>query len=371
MLACPRLLVLDEPTNGLDPIGIEELRDLIRAFAAEGITVLVSSHILSEVQQMADRIGIIYRGRLAYEDELREGCDLEALFMDVCRRGAASGRAGGMTGIAAAKRPSRASARQGRGAKFKHAAPMRLAIVLALPMPLLGAWPSASTGEQVFSAWNYWYALFLPVMLALVTACVANVDARLKLRPCSARAFRSPARGGRRRGGALRPRQPRRLRRLLRRLVGALDEPQPSSSSPASSAFSAQGATLAGAATMLACALVNVVTSAWMIPAGLFLASRFGMLAGIFAPLAVQIAGGFAWAIVPLPQLFPPSASMVIPTSFIPVLPSGEPLSPDMALGGALAAGLPLTVAGLAVCAAAFVALAAAGAAWLKGAEER
>ena len=92
LLARPRLLVLDEPTNGLDPIGIEELRDLIRTFAAEGITVLVSSHILSEVQQMADRIGIIYRGRLAYEDELREGCDLEALFMDVCRRGAASGR---------------------------------------------------------------------------------------------------------------------------------------------------------------------------------------------------------------------------------------------------------------------------------------
>ena len=92
LLARPRLLVLDEPTNGLDPIGIEELRDLIRAFAAEGITVLVSSHILSEVQQMADRIGIIYRGRLACEDELREGCDLEALFMDVCRRGAASGR---------------------------------------------------------------------------------------------------------------------------------------------------------------------------------------------------------------------------------------------------------------------------------------
>ena len=92
LLARPRLLVLDEPTNGLDPIGIEELRDLIRAFAAEDITVLVSSHILSEVQQMADRIGIIYRGRLAYEDELREGCDLEALFMDVCRRGASSGR---------------------------------------------------------------------------------------------------------------------------------------------------------------------------------------------------------------------------------------------------------------------------------------
>lgn len=262
-----------------------------------------------------------------------------------------------MTGIAAAKRPSLASALRAEALKFKHAAPVRIAVALALPMPLLGAWPSASTGEQVFSAWNYWYALFLPVMLALVTACVANADARLKLRPLLgqgaplARAWWAKALyclG---------------LSTLANLVVFAVYF--------ASSAFSAQGATLAGAATMLACALVNVVTSAWMIPAGLFLASRFGMLAGIFVPLAVQIAGGFAWAIVPLPQLFPPSASMVIPTSFIPVLPSGEPLSADTALGGALAAGLPLTAAGLAVCAAAFVALAAAGAAWLKGAEER
>ena len=262
-----------------------------------------------------------------------------------------------MTGIAAAKRPSLASALRAEALKFKHAAPMRLAIALALPMPLLGAWPSASTGEQAFSAWNYWYALFLPVMLALVAACVANADARLKLRPLLgqgaplARAWWAKA--------------------LYCLGLSALANLVVFAVYFASSAFSAQGATLAGAATMLACALVNVVTSAWMIPAGLFLASRFGMLAGIFVPLAVQIAGGFAWAIVPLPQLFPPSASMVIPTSFIPVLPSGEPLSADMALGGALAAGLPLTAAGLAVCAAAFVALAAAGAAWLKGAEER
>lgn len=92
LLVCPRLLVLDEPTNGLDPIGIEELRDMIRGFAAQGTTVLVSSHILSEVQLLADRIGIIYRGRLAFEDELRKGQDLEALFMEVCRRGVASER---------------------------------------------------------------------------------------------------------------------------------------------------------------------------------------------------------------------------------------------------------------------------------------
>ena len=85
--ARPRLLVLDEPTNGLDPIGIEELRDQIRGFAAAGTTVIVSSHILSEVQQMADTIGIICGGRLAYEDALRPGQDLEELFMSFCREG--------------------------------------------------------------------------------------------------------------------------------------------------------------------------------------------------------------------------------------------------------------------------------------------
>ncbi|MBM6942604.1 lantibiotic protection ABC transporter ATP-binding protein [Collinsella intestinalis] len=92
LLARPRLLVLDEPTNGLDPLGIEELRAQIRGFAAAGTTVLVSSHILSEVQQMADSIGIIYQGRLAYEDRLRPGEDLEELFMAVCREGRAAQR---------------------------------------------------------------------------------------------------------------------------------------------------------------------------------------------------------------------------------------------------------------------------------------
>ncbi|MBS5865528.1 MAG: lantibiotic protection ABC transporter ATP-binding protein [Coriobacteriaceae bacterium] len=88
LLAKPRLLILDEPTNGLDPIGIEELRGLIRSFPEHGITVLLSSHILGEVQHTADTVGIIVGGRLAYEDALNEGEDLEALFMDVCRKGA-------------------------------------------------------------------------------------------------------------------------------------------------------------------------------------------------------------------------------------------------------------------------------------------
>ena len=86
LLVHPRLLILDEPTNGLDPIGIEDLRGLIRNFPKQGITVLLSSHILGEVQHTADAVGIIVGGRLAYEDVLHKGEDLEALFMNVCRK---------------------------------------------------------------------------------------------------------------------------------------------------------------------------------------------------------------------------------------------------------------------------------------------
>ncbi|BAK45292.1 lantibiotic protection ABC transporter ATP-binding protein [Eggerthella sp. YY7918] len=80
----PRLLVLDEPTNGLDPVGIQELRALIRSFPARGITVVLSSHILGEVEHVADLVGIIVEGRLAYEAPLDGKQDLERLFMDVC-----------------------------------------------------------------------------------------------------------------------------------------------------------------------------------------------------------------------------------------------------------------------------------------------
>lgn len=86
LLNSPQLLILDEPTNGLDPVGIEELRELIRSFPAKGITVILSSHILSEVQQIADHVGIIADGVLGYENELRTSENLEQLFMDVVKR---------------------------------------------------------------------------------------------------------------------------------------------------------------------------------------------------------------------------------------------------------------------------------------------
>ena len=69
----PRLLILDEPTNGLDPAGIHESRELIIKLAKEqGITVFISTHILSEVEHIADRVGIINHGQLVYEGEIRK-----------------------------------------------------------------------------------------------------------------------------------------------------------------------------------------------------------------------------------------------------------------------------------------------------------
>ncbi|NLK09745.1 MAG: ABC transporter ATP-binding protein [Staphylococcus equorum] len=68
LLHYPELLILDEPTNGLDPIGIKEMRRLIKSLAAErNITILISSHILSEIEQLADHMGIIHEGKLLEE----------------------------------------------------------------------------------------------------------------------------------------------------------------------------------------------------------------------------------------------------------------------------------------------------------------
>lgn len=70
LLGRPRLLLLDEPTNGLDPAGIQEIRELIRSLPEHGITVLVSSHLLAEIDQMATDVGIIDKGHLIFQDSL-------------------------------------------------------------------------------------------------------------------------------------------------------------------------------------------------------------------------------------------------------------------------------------------------------------
>ena len=80
LLKDPELLILDEPANGLDPSGIREIRELLRTLGAEGRTVFVSSHLLSEVQQTCDRVAILARGR----------CVTTGAVSDVLAKGAAT-----------------------------------------------------------------------------------------------------------------------------------------------------------------------------------------------------------------------------------------------------------------------------------------
>ena len=73
LLGEPRLLILDEPTNGLDPTGTRQLRDLLRGIARhDGMTVFLSSHLLSEVEQVADYVAILREGRLLFQGELSD-----------------------------------------------------------------------------------------------------------------------------------------------------------------------------------------------------------------------------------------------------------------------------------------------------------
>jgi ABC-2 type transport system ATP-binding protein len=71
LLKDPELLILDEPTNGLDPQGMAEMRKLIRELGQDGRTVLLSSHLLGEVEQVCDRVGVISKGRLVTESTVQ------------------------------------------------------------------------------------------------------------------------------------------------------------------------------------------------------------------------------------------------------------------------------------------------------------
>lgn len=88
ILGNPKLLILDEPTNGLDPAGIQEMRQLICSLPKErNMTVIISSHLLSEIEQMADQVGIIHHGRMLYQGTLAEletqGDNLEDVFLEM------------------------------------------------------------------------------------------------------------------------------------------------------------------------------------------------------------------------------------------------------------------------------------------------
>lgn len=261
---------------------------------------------------------------------------------------------GSRSGNVGAPRNSLWRALRAEACKSRHAAPLRLAIIMALPFPLM-ALVVRFHGEVSFSPWNYWYVLLMPVAIALVTGCVTNADARMRNRSLL--------------GLGVPLGQAWWAKALWCLALSALSNLVVLAIYTLALGLS-RGLSGAALFTMACAAAATTITSAWMIPAGLFLTTRAGLLAGIFLPLAVQLVGGFAWSAVPVPQLFPPSATVVIPTAFIPVLPSGEPFTADMTLGGALAADGMLTWAGIAVGAAAFVVLTALSAAWFAQSEE-
>jgi ABC-2 type transport system ATP-binding protein len=91
LLGRPRLLILDEPANGLDPEGIRWLRDFLRAYAADGNSVLISSHLLSEVAQTVDDVVIIARGSTRAQFTLPTRSDLEAVFLELTATSATIG----------------------------------------------------------------------------------------------------------------------------------------------------------------------------------------------------------------------------------------------------------------------------------------
>lgn len=248
-----------------------------------------------------------------------------------------------------------ASAVRAEALKSRHAAPVRLALALALPFPLLavlGAVTMPDWGVS-YTPWNYWYVLLMPVMLSLVSATVANADVRTGNRALLSSGVPLS------RAWIAKVAWCLALSLLANLAVFAVYA--------ALSTAVPEGA--AGVPAMLAAALSLVVVSSWMVPATLFLTMRAGMLAGVFVPLAVQLALSFGWSAVPFWPACPPTATIVLPTAFLPVLPSGEPASAGMALVESVSQSGDVALA-LAVACVVTAALTAVGAAWLARSEE-
>ncbi len=72
LLSKPKLLILDEPTNGLDPQGMKEIRDLVKELSGEGITIFISSHLLDEVQKICTHVAIVHLGQLVISGEMKK-----------------------------------------------------------------------------------------------------------------------------------------------------------------------------------------------------------------------------------------------------------------------------------------------------------
>ena len=148
LLRDPKLLLLDEPTTGLDPAGMRDMRALVRRLAGEGITVLLSSHLLAEVEELCDRVAIIRSGRIVYEGAL-----------DELKQSAASGyrlrttddeRALTVaTGAAGIEKPSGATARSSSRRKEEAVGELSRALVAA-DLGILTLAPTAASLEELF-----------------------------------------------------------------------------------------------------------------------------------------------------------------------------------------------------------------------------
>ena len=84
VLCRPELLILDEPTNGLDPAGMKQIRNLLKSLCQEyGITVMISSHILSEIESIADTVGIIHHGKMKEEISMRAVEEMNLAYIEL------------------------------------------------------------------------------------------------------------------------------------------------------------------------------------------------------------------------------------------------------------------------------------------------
>lgn len=88
LLTKPAFLILDEPTNGLDPAGTAELLALIKELSTQGMTILLSSHQLNVISQVADQIVILDKGKVRYDDRRENVVDLDRKFFEIVHGGA-------------------------------------------------------------------------------------------------------------------------------------------------------------------------------------------------------------------------------------------------------------------------------------------
>jgi ABC-2 type transport system ATP-binding protein len=146
LLKEPELVVLDEPTNGLDPAGITDMRALLRTLAAEGCTVVLSSHLLAEVEQVCDRVAVVSQGRLVVQGTVGDLVGLSRLVIEAAPLADAAAIT---TGLLGAERVSVVDGKLHVQAGPESAAQINRALVLS-DVDVTGLRQEARTLEEVF-----------------------------------------------------------------------------------------------------------------------------------------------------------------------------------------------------------------------------